>query len=230
MNKPPAKPYKNYLKAKTPQKMTDAEKLMNRAVFLNSVPRVTLGPADAGFEVAFAGRSNAGKSSAINAMTRHNGLARTSKTPGRTQHLVYFELTPDWRLVDLPGYGYAKVALKARQQWGQAIEEYLTTRQALIGMVLLMDIRHPITELDAQFIHWSTSRNMPLLILLTKADKLKRGAAKSTLLQVQKSLADATNITVQMFSSLKNEGVADACEHVAQWFEHASVTSSANQE
>ena len=208
------------MKKSTPQqKMTPAEKLLHQAEFICSVPKVKLGPADSGCEVAFAGRSNAGKSSALNAMTRQKALARTSKTPGRTQHIVYFKLTPSWRLVDLPGYGFAKVAAKMKREWGQAIEEYLSERKSLIGVVLLMDIRHPLTEFDQQFIQWSIESEMPLLILLTKADKLKFGAAKNTLLKVKKALPDASSIDIMLFSALKGEGVTGACEHVANWLQ-----------
>jgi len=203
--------------ARATAKMNPAEKLLHKAEFICSVPKAALGPADTGGEVAFAGRSNAGKSSALNTMTRQNALARTSKTPGRTQHIVYFSLTPEWRLVDLPGYGYAKVTTKVKQEWGQAIEEYLNTRQSLRGMVLLMDIRHPLTEHDVQFIEWCDATDMPLLVLLTKSDKLKFGAAKASLLQVQQALIELPDVKVMLFSALKGDGVAQACEVVATW-------------
>jgi GTP-binding protein len=141
-----------------------------------------------GAEVAFAGRSNAGKSSAINALTRNSKLARTSRTPGRTQLINFFTVDEHIRLVDLPGYGFAKVPLKVKQEWNKQLEQYLRLRQSLNGLVLLMDIRHPLKDYDRQMIEWAVVTEMRVHILLTKSDKLKRGPAKSTLLTVQKEL------------------------------------------
>ncbi len=185
--------------------------------FLTSVPSPTQAPDDKGAEVAFAGRSNAGKSSALNAITGRKSLARTSKTPGRTQHLVFFELDEHTRLVDLPGYGYAKVPEHVKHKWGQAMAEYLQSRQSLQGLVLLMDIRHPLTEFDQQMLDWCRHAEMPVHILLTKADKLKRGPAKSTLLKLQKTLEDYPEVTIQMFSALKKQGVEEAQAVIMQW-------------
>ena len=136
-----------------------------------SIPDPQQAPPDAGYEVAFAGRSNAGKSSALNALTQRKSLARTSKTPGRTQHLVFFELDGERRLVDLPGYGYAKVPEKVRRHWGLAMETYLSGRESLRGLVLMMDVRHPLTDFDKQMLQWCQHAGMPVHILLTKADK-----------------------------------------------------------
>jgi GTP-binding protein len=189
----------------------------SHARFLLSVPDPQQAPPDAGYEVAFAGRSNAGKSSALNALTRRKSLARTSKTPGRTQHLVFFELDGERRLVDLPGYGYAKVPEKVRRHWGLAMETYLSGRESLRGLVLMMDVRHPLTDFDKQMLQWCQHANMPVHILLTKADKLKRGPAMSTLLKVQKTLAQQHNVSVQLFSALKHSGVEQARAVLDSW-------------
>jgi GTP-binding protein len=189
----------------------------SHARFLLSVPEPQQAPPDSGYEVAFAGRSNAGKSSALNALTQRKSLARTSKTPGRTQHLVFFELDGERRLVDLPGYGFAKVPEKIRRQWGLAMEQYFIERQSLRGLILLMDVRHPLTDFDKQMLHWCQHANMPVHILLTKADKLKRGPAMSSLLKVQKALAEQHNVSVQLFSALKHTGVEQAREILDAW-------------
>jgi GTP-binding protein len=189
----------------------------SHARFLLSVPQPQQAPPDIGYEVAFAGRSNAGKSSALNALTQRKSLARTSKTPGRTQHLVFFELDGERRLVDLPGYGFAKVPEKIRRQWGLAMEQYFIERQSLRGLILLMDVRHPLTDFDKQMLQWCQHARMPVHILLTKADKLKRGPAMSSLLKVQKALAEQHNVSVQLFSALKHTGVEQAREILDSW-------------
>ena len=189
----------------------------SHARFLLSVPDPRQAPPDMGYEVAFAGRSNAGKSSALNALTQRRSLARTSKTPGRTQHLVFFELDGERRLVDLPGYGFAKVPEKVRRQWGLAMEQYFTERQSLRGLILLMDVRHPLTDFDKQMLQWCQHARMPVHILLTKADKLKRGPAMSSLLKVQKALAEQHHVSVQLFSALKHTGVEQAREILDAW-------------
>lgn len=189
----------------------------SHARFMLSIPDPQQAPPDAGYEVAFAGRSNAGKSSALNALTRRKSLARTSKTPGRTQHLVFFELDGERRLVDLPGYGFAKVPEKVRRHWGLAMEAYLSGRESLRGLVLMMDVRHPLTDFDKQMLQWCQHAGMPVHILLTKADKLKRGPAMSTLLKVQKTLAEQHNVSVQLFSALKHTGVEQAREVLDTW-------------
>ncbi len=187
--------------------------------FLISVPKPAQAPADSGYEVAFAGRSNAGKSSALNAITQRKALARISKTPGRTQHLVFFKLDDNRRLVDLPGYGFAKVPTRVKRDWGDAMSSYFETRQSLQGLILLMDVRHPLTEFDQQMLHWSDSANMRVHILLTKADKLKKGPAKASLLQVKKSLTDFPLVTIQLFSATKKLGVEQAQSIIVDWLE-----------
>ncbi len=189
----------------------------SHARFMLSVPEPQQAPPDIGYEVAFAGRSNAGKSSALNALTQRKSLARTSKTPGRTQHLVFFELDGERRLVDLPGYGFARVPEKIRRHWGEAMAQYLAERRSLRGLVLLMDVRHPLTDFDKQMLQWCQHARMPVHILLTKADKLKRGAASAALLKVQKALADQADVSVQLFSALKHTGVAQARAKLDSW-------------
>lgn len=185
-----------------------------------SASKLSEAPKDYGKEIAFAGRSNAGKSSAINTLTRQNNLARISKTPGRTQLLNFFELDERRRLVDLPGYGYAKVPLAVKQKWHRMLENYLHNRHTLSGIILVMDIRHPLTDFDKQMIEWCEYAQLPLHILLTKADKLKYGATKNILLKVQKELS-AVNIFVslQIFSSLKRKGIDEVHQVLDAWFE-----------
>ncbi|MCG8488193.1 MAG: ribosome biogenesis GTP-binding protein YihA/YsxC [Chromatiales bacterium] len=191
----------------------------HRAHFLKSAAKLSQSPIDQGYEVAFAGRSNAGKSSALNTLCSQKSLARTSKTPGRTQLLNFFELDEQRRLVDLPGYGYAKVAESIKQQWQRSLANYIEYRQCLKGLILLMDIRHPLTPFDLQMLQWNTHHGLPPHILLTKADKLKTGAAKSTQLKVERSLNDHPEISVQRFSSLKKQGI-DECHQVLDiWLE-----------
>jgi GTP-binding protein len=180
----------------------------HQAKFINSSPHLKDTPPDQGLEVAFAGRSNAGKSSAINTLTRQNALARISKTPGRTQMLNFFEIDERQRFVDLPGYGYARVPLEVKKKWHELMETYLTSRKSLCAIVLVMDVRHPLTEFDWQMVEWCEHTGLPLHVLLTKADKLNYGAAKNTLLQVQKELKNASfPMTIQLFSSLKKTGI-----------------------
>ncbi len=174
---------------------------------------------DSGYEVAFAGRSNAGKSSAINALTGQKSLARTSKTPGRTQALVFFALDDQRRLVDLPGYGYAKVAASVKQRWHHTLDAFLNQRQALRGIVLLMDIRHPLTDFDQQMIEWCHAQSLPLLILLSKADKLSKGAAHATLQQVNQALTNHDRTTTQLFSVKDAPGIEQARLHIATWLQ-----------
>ena len=191
----------------------------NNAIFLKSANLITQLPTESRAEVAFAGRSNAGKSSALNAITNIRSLARTSKTPGRTQLLNYFQIAEHSFLVDLPGYGYAKVPGAIQAHWEQTLSEYIETRQELRGIVLIMDIRHPLKAFDQQMIAWVTSQNLPIHILLTKADKLKRGPAMSTLLQVQRELAKYGDlVSVQLFSSLNATGIDEARLKLDSWF------------
>ncbi|MBP6381337.1 MAG: YihA family ribosome biogenesis GTP-binding protein [Pseudomonadales bacterium] len=188
------------------------------ATFILSAAKLGQCPADVGVEVAFAGRSNAGKSSAINAICDHNKLARASKTPGRTQQINFFALAEDKRLVDLPGYGFARVPLEIRQQWTRLVENYLGKRRSLAGIVLLMDVRHPLKDQDRDLIGWAAGLGIPLLVLLTKADKLSRGPGKSTLLAVRRELASVPSTTVQLFSALSGEGIDEARAVLDRWY------------
>lgn len=180
-------------------------------------------PKDQGIEVAIAGRSNAGKSSAINTLTDQNSLARTSKTPGRTQQIVIFELDENRRIADLPGYGYAKVPLKLKEHWRNVMTRYFKTRKCLRGVVLVMDIRHPMREFDQQMLNWCESSGVPCHILLTKADKLKRGPAQSTLLKVRRDLPAVAS--VQVFSSLNKSGLQELVDKLSVWYEYGDKQS-----
>jgi GTP-binding protein len=180
-------------------------------------------PPDGGFEVAFAGRSNAGKSSALNALCQQNALARVSKTPGRTQQLVYFGLPPHEGkyLVDLPGYGYAKVPLALREHWQAFIDQWFQDRFALRGLVVVMDIRHPLKDYDLQMIGYAARRGLPAHALLTKADKLSRGAAGNTVQTVRRQLSSmyGDSVSVQAFSGETKQGVDELRAIVAGWLE-----------
>ncbi|MBD0410763.1 ribosome biogenesis GTP-binding protein YihA/YsxC [Pseudoalteromonas distincta] len=192
----------------------------NTASFVTSAPDITKLPADTGIEVAFAGRSNAGKSSALNALTDQK-LARTSKTPGRTQLINTFDLADvnDMRLIDLPGYGFAKVPIEMKKKWQKSLGEYLQKRQSLKGIVILMDIRHPLKDLDRDLINWAIGSEIPVLALLTKADKLKQGPRKSQVLQVRRELSTLDgDITVHAFSSLKGTGLPEVAKKLDEWF------------
>jgi GTP-binding protein len=199
--------------------------LYQRATFVTGAHNLSQLPPDEGIEVAFAGRSNSGKSSAINRITGQKTLARTSKTPGRTQQINYFSLDAQRHIVDLPGYGYAKVSAKVKQHWQHTLQAYLLQRSSLRGLVLMMDIRHPMNEFDRQMILWCQHSEMPLHILLTKADKLSRGAAGNVLQQVRQSLAGDYGVerdhpwaTVQLFSALKGVGLEEAWQRLDEWF------------
>jgi GTP-binding protein len=178
-------------------------------------------PVDAGREVAFAGRSNAGKSSALNAMANQNALARTSKTPGRTQQLVFFEVAAGRHLVDLPGYGYAKVPEDLRAHWQAFINDYFRVREALAGLVVVMDARHPLKDYDRQMLDYAAQRDLPAHALLTKADKLGRGEQAKTLQAVRKELATAygDSVGAQLFSSETRQGIDEARAVVTRWLE-----------
>jgi GTP-binding protein len=190
-----------------------------KATFLTSAPSIDFLSESDGMEVAFAGRSNAGKSSALNRLTRQKGLARTSKTPGRTQLINMFELDEERRLVDLPGYGYAKVPLDMKLKWQKSLGEYLQQRTCLKGLVVLMDIRHPLKDLDQNLINWAVEVNLPVLILLTKADKLKAGKRKAQTLMVREaSMAFCGDVTVHSFSSLSGTGVPELEQVLFKWF------------
>ena len=178
-------------------------------------------PPDDGWEVAFAGRSNAGKSSAINCLTEQKSLARTSKTPGRTQQIVIFEIDAERRIADLPGYGYAKVPDKLKAHWRHVMQQYFEQRSALRGVVLVMDIRHPMRPFDEQMLAWCAASGVPCHVLLTKADKLKRGPARSALLQVRKSLPEGAS--AQVFSAKSREGLDALVQRLNQWYDLADT-------
>lgn len=187
--------------------------------FVTSAPDIRHLPQDSGTEVAFAGRSNAGKSSALNALTNQKGLARTSKTPGRTQMINLFQVVEGSRLVDLPGYGYAEVPEEMKRKWQHALGEYLQLRDCLKGLVVLMDIRHPLKDLDQQMIYWAVASHIPVLILLTKADKLASGARKNQLNMVREaSLAFMGDVQVEVFSSPKKIGIDKLRHTLDRWF------------
>jgi GTP-binding protein len=177
--------------------------------FLGSAAQLQQLPADEGAEIAFAGRSNAGKSSALNTITGQRSLARTSKTPGRTQLINFFALDERHRLVDLPGYGYAKVTLALRQQWGELIAAYLERRLSLRALVLLMDVRHPLTALDVQLLELWLMTGKPCHVLLTKADKLSRGAGLQVLARARKDIA-VEMVSWQLFSATNGQGLEEA--------------------
>jgi GTP-binding protein len=193
--------------------------LYQRAKFLKSAPNLKHCTPDTGVEVAFVGRSNAGKSSSLNAITHQTGLAKVSKTPGRTQLINFFTLdSEERRLVDLPGYGFAKVPIPLKEEWGKAMGAYLETRQSLQGLILLMDARHPFMPLDDQLLQWAVRVGRPVHILLTKADKFSYGQQKNTLLAVQKQIPSYGGvITVQLFSSLKKTGMDEVWAKLDEW-------------
>jgi len=190
-----------------------------QARFSKGVTRLSALPSDSGSEVAFAGRSNAGKSSVINALTGRASLARISKTPGRTQMLNFFVLDDDaHRLVDLPGYGYANVPLSVKRQWAALVEGYLVARRSLAGVVLLMDVRRPFTDTDSQLVEWCRHAAVPSHVLLNKADKLSRGAATRVLADARKRLAPlAGDIGVQLFSATRKTGIDELVARLDAW-------------
>ncbi len=182
-------------------------------------------PPPKGVEIAFAGRSNAGKSSALNTLANHNRLAYVSKQPGRTQLINFFCLNPekgdDQFLVDLPGYGYAKVPESVRNHWQSVLSTYLIERESLFGLVLVMDSRRPLTPLDTQMLDWFCHSGKPVHVLLTKSDKLSRNEANQTLFKTRKELTQnwGDNVTVQLFSSLKKQGVAETEKMIGGWLQ-----------
>ncbi len=197
---------------------------LTKATFTISAPDIRRLPADSGIEVAFAGRSNAGKSSALNTLTNQRSLARTSKTPGRTQLINIFEIAENKRLVDLPGYGFAKVPMEMKKKWQKALGEYLEKRECLKGLVILMDIRHPLKDLDMDLIQWAADGELPVLALLTKSDKLSQGKVSSQVLAVKKQLASLNaDIKVQAFSSLKRTGSEQADAVICNWFQDENI-------
>ncbi|MBM4207661.1 MAG: YihA family ribosome biogenesis GTP-binding protein [Gammaproteobacteria bacterium] len=201
-----------------------------QAAFLKSASKIDNTPPDTGKEIAFAGRSNAGKSSAINALTQKSNLARTSKTPGRTQLLNFFHINEEQRFVDLPGYGYAKVPEDVKNEWHELMEVYFRERQSLCGVILVMDVRRPLTEFDWQMVRWCQYSNLPMHLLLTKADKLAYGAAKSTLLQVQKVARNMTMpVTAQLFSALKKSGIDEVHDALDHLFTDNNISSETSE-
>ncbi|TPE54324.1 YihA family ribosome biogenesis GTP-binding protein [Maribrevibacterium harenarium] len=201
--------------------MTPYDPIFRSAHFIKSAEKLSQCPLDQGLEVAFAGRSNAGKSTALNTLADQKKLARTSKTPGRTQLINCFGLSvDDKRLVDLPGYGFAKVPVAMKENWQAHMQDYLMNRHSLTGVVLVMDIRHPLKEFDLMMLEWAKANQVRVHALLTKADKLKRGPAKSTMLQVKKAMQEmGVEGSAQMFSGLNNEGVDELRLQLAQWLE-----------
>ena len=199
--------------------MTEPKTSLNyrKASFFKSAARLSQCPDNPGREVAFAGRSNAGKSSSLNALTGSNKLARTSKTPGRTQLINFFQIEEDAFLVDLPGYGYAKVPEAMKKEWQHHMNDYLERREALSGLVLLMDIRHPMRDFDQMMLNWSVGANLPLHILLTKCDKLKQGVARQTLNKLKKELQNYPQVSIQIFSSLKKTGISELAAKLDEW-------------
>ena len=197
--------------------------LLQKAKFITSANHINELPEDDGLEIAFAGRSNAGKSSAINSLSRQNRLAYVSKQPGRTQLVNFFEIEERKYLVDLPGYGYAKVPESMRKHWQKTLPTYLQQRQSLVGLVIVMDIRNPLTVLDINMLDWFAPRQKPIHVLLTKCDKLSKDKQNKTLFSVQKELENQwstfyqTPCTAQLFSSLKKIGLEEADGVLETW-------------
>ena len=199
--------------------MSDIKLNYHKTHFLTSAPNLKSLPEDSGIEIAFAGRSNAGKSTALNALTNQKNLARTSKTPGRTQLINLFEVEPQCKLVDLPGYGYAAVPEQMKQQWQYALGEYLQKRECLAGIIGLMDIRHPLKDLDQQMIEWAVSADLPILLLLTKADKLSQSERSKQVKMVREAiLSFQGDIQVEAFSALKRTGIDRLAAKLDSWF------------
>ncbi|WP_239325211.1 ribosome biogenesis GTP-binding protein YihA/YsxC [Snodgrassella gandavensis] len=206
--------------------------LFRHACFYTTVNHLKDLPATSA-EIAFVGRSNAGKSSAINTLTSHTRLAYVSKTPGRTQHINFFELTNGGFMVDLPGYGYAQVPEAIRRHWVTLLGDYLQTRAQLIGLILIMDARHPLKELDKQMLDFFAVTNRPVHILLSKADKLSKNEQIKTLASVKKALQPyfaRQQVTVQLFSSLKKHGIDEVNQIVASWFAQHSALPETNDQ
>lgn len=201
----------------TPDPARACARLLHRAAFLTSATSTRDCPPDRGIEIAFAGRSNAGKSSALNALTQQGSLARTSKTPGRTQLINFFRIDDERRLVDLPGYGYAKVSAGTRERWQEGLEDYLEHRGCLAGLVLVMDIRHPLTDYDTMMLEWCMTRGLRAHCLLTKADKLSRGATANAVQAVRRQLARWPGTTAQAFSATEKTGIDDAWRLLGDW-------------
>lgn len=198
--------------------------------FITSAPDIRHLPEDEGIEIAFAGRSNAGKSSSLNRLTNQKSLAKTSKTPGRTQLINLFKVTEGCHIVDLPGYGFAQVPLEMKLKWQRALGEYLQKRQCLKGLVVLMDIRHPMKDLDQQLIIWAVECGIPVQVMLTKADKLKSGARKAQVLKVREDAQKfGGDVAVDAFSSLSGIGVDTLRAKLDEWYAPALVQTSEDE-
>ncbi|WP_067100937.1 ribosome biogenesis GTP-binding protein YihA/YsxC [Marinomonas atlantica] len=206
--------------------MTPFDSIFQSAHFIKSAEKLSQCPLDQGLEVAFAGRSNAGKSTSLNTLANQRKLARTSKTPGRTQLINCFGLNvEDRRLVDLPGYGFAKVPIAMKENWQAHMQDYLMNRRSLVGVVLVMDIRHPMKEFDEMMLEWAANNNVKVHALLTKSDKLKRGPAQATMLKIMKEMkARGVEASAQTFSGLNNDGVDQLREKLAQWLQLENTT------
>jgi GTP-binding protein len=199
--------------------------------FVTSAPDIRHLPADEGIEIAFAGRSNAGKSSSLNKLTNQRSLAKTSKTPGRTQLINLFNVAPGCNIVDLPGYGFAQVPVEMKKKWQKSLGEYLQKRQCLKGLVVLMDIRHPMKDLDQQLIFWAIECHIPVQVLLTKADKLKSGARKAQVLKIRKDAeAFGGEVYVDAFSSQNGLGVDILRNRLDEWFAPALIIDDSEEE
>jgi GTP-binding protein len=201
------------------------------ARYLMGAAKLSQLPPDEGFEVALAGRSNAGKSTALNAITDQKSLAKTSKTPGRTQLINLFRLDDERRLTDLPGYGFAKVSKNVKEQWQKTLSTYLQERQCLRAMIVFMDIRHPLKETDKQMINWAVEADLPVHVVLSKADKLKSGARKAALLAANKQLARISeNISSQFFSATHKLSLDELIDTIASWYEFPEKTAAIEAE
>ena len=191
---------------------------LQRTRFLVGARHAVQFPADAGWEVAFAGRSNAGKSSALNAVAGMRSLARTSRTPGRTREVNFFVVDEARRVVDLPGYGFARASDAERRRWARTVERYLQERRSLKGLVLVMDVRHPLTAFDERFLVWCHELRLAVHILLTKADKLSNNRARASLLKTRRhDVVTRGQVTVQLFSARQRQGLPALQKHLAGW-------------
>ena len=195
----------------------------HKAEFMLGAHTIRQFPPDQGEEVAFAGRSNAGKSSVINTLTGQNSLAKTGKTPGRTRQINFFVLGNGLRLVDLPGYGYAKVPRTVKQHWYRLIDAYLAKRRSLRGLILIADIRRGMTDLDVQLLEWSRAYGLPVHVLLNKADKLSHGAAGRALNDMAQGLVNNSlnEVSLQLFSAIKKTGVEELKDRLNTWLQHS---------
>ncbi len=194
-----------------------------KATFLLSVANLHQLPPDAGVEIAIIGRSNAGKSSVLNQLTKNNSLARVSKTPGRTQHINLFGLDEKHRIADLPGYGYAKVPPNMKKHWQTLINTYLYERQCLHGLILVMDIRHPLKDFDLQMLEWANASELAVHILLNKSDKLTPNQQRKTLSLVSEAISEyGTPFSVQLFSAVKGQGLDELKSALAPWWKKSA--------